>query len=188
MAQYNGYISVPHQTYQQWRDATYGNGYNVDYTYGNQCWDYCSLLYWQYGYTLITRAEGNGKAYMCWTNSTSRALNSRPPFIQISNLNDVKRGDIVVLNTTTPTGNGHIAFADEDYNGSGYIMLVGQNQGGFNGNVNQLKFGTYRFLGAFRNTNWSSSPTPPPPPTPKAKHKDKFPWAVALHHWSNFKH
>ena len=184
MAQHNGYISVPHQSYQQWRDATFGNGYNVDYAYGNQCWDYCSLLYYQYGYTLITRPQGNGKAYQCWT--ISRAINSRPPFISIYNLSEVKRGDIVVLNTTTPNGTGHIAFADEDYNGN-YMYLVGQNQGGYNGNVNRTRFYMpARFLGAFRNTNWETSPTPPTPTeTPTKKH---FPWAVAWHHWSNFKH
>lgn len=185
MAQYNGYIPVPHASYQQWRDATFGNGYNVDNKYGNQCWDYCSLLYWQYGFTLTTRVQGNGKAYMCWTNPTSRQLNSRPPFALVYNLSDVKRGDIVVLDTTTPSGNGHIAFADEDYNGSGYIYLVGENQGGYNGNVNRVRFATYRFLGAFRNTNWKESPTPP---TPAEEPKRHFPWAIALHHWSNFKH
>ena len=35
MAHYTGYISVPHASYQQWRDATLGNGYNVDYAFGD---------------------------------------------------------------------------------------------------------------------------------------------------------
>ena len=38
MAQYNRYVYVPHDTYQEFRDATLGNGYNVDNRYGNQCW------------------------------------------------------------------------------------------------------------------------------------------------------
>ena len=52
MAQVNGYVPVAHGSYNQWRAATLGNGYNVDFRYGNQCWDYCALLYWQYGLTL----------------------------------------------------------------------------------------------------------------------------------------
>lgn len=40
--------------------------------------------------------------------------------------------------------------------------------------------------------NWrkytGGTPTPQPQPTPTTKaRKDKFPWPIALHHWSNFK-
>ena len=65
MAQYNGYVTEPHATYQDWRDATLGNGYNVDGMYGNQCWDFCALLWWQYGLTLYTK-PGGGTAQDCW--------------------------------------------------------------------------------------------------------------------------
>ena len=40
MAQIDGYISIPHDSYDQFKQATLGNGYNVDGYYGNQCWDY----------------------------------------------------------------------------------------------------------------------------------------------------
>ena len=185
MAQYNGYVAVPHQSYNQWRQNTLGNGYNVDFSFGNQCWDYCALLYWQYGLTLET---GNGRAYGCWT--LRRQANSRSPFKAVEGVSNIKRGDIVVLNYGGGSSNGHIAFADEDYKGNGYINLLGQNQGGPNGNVNVTKWSTSRFLGIFRNTLWQSSPGPEPPtPTPTRKfRKNDFPWPVAWAHWDNFKH
>ena len=186
MAQYNGYRIIPHASYNQWRAQTFGNGYNVDYAYGNQCWDYCALLYYQYGLSLITKA-GGGYAFECWT--VSRNANARYPFVAVTGINNIKRGDIIVLNRTASNYAGHIAFADEDYNGSGYIWLVGQNQGGYNGNVNRTKFSVAPFLGIFRNTTWTHEPTPPTPtPTPSTTtKKDKFPWAIAWRHWPNFK-
>lgn len=183
MAQYNGYVAVPHGSYNQWRAATLGNGYNVDFMFGNQCWDFCALLYWQYGRTLITKPMG-GSAYECWT--ISRQANSRSPFVSIESVNNIKRGDIIVLNRGGRNTTGHIAFADEDYNGTNYVKLLGQNQGGVNGNVNVVNTSMTRFLGIFRNTNWRESPTPPTPTG--QKEKDKFPWPVAWAHWQNFKH
>ena len=189
MAQYNGYRFVPHDSYDQFRNATYGNGYNVDYQSGNQCWDYIALLYWQYGLFFVTRPSGNGSAYMCWT--ISRNINSQAPFVSIEGANNIRRGDILVFNKGGGSTNGHVAIADEDYNGSGYIYIVGENQGGYNGNVNRTKRSMTYFLGIFRNTRWTSSPTPPEPPTPTpsvGQKTRKFPWAIALHHWDNFKH
>ena len=89
MAQYNRYVAVAHATYQDFRNATLGNGYNVDQAYGNQCWDFCALLWWQYGLTLHTGPKG--WAYECWTSS--RALNAVPPFTQVTSVSDIKRGD-----------------------------------------------------------------------------------------------
>ena len=110
MAQFNGYVKVAHATYQQFRDATLGNGYNVDKAYGNQCWDFCALLWWQYGLTLHTGPKG--WASECWT--VSRTLNAVPPFTQVTSISDIKRGDCVVFKGTSNYPTGHIAFADED--------------------------------------------------------------------------
>lgn len=182
MAQYYGYRFVPHDSYNQFRQATMNNGYNVDYQWGNQCWDYGSLLYWQYGLTLQT---GNATAYSCWT--MRRQANSQGPFKAIEGKQNIRRGDMLVFNKGGGSTNGHVAFADEDYNGSGYIYIVGQNQGGYNGNVNRTKRSLTYFLGIFRNTRWTSSPTPPTPPTPepeKVTGKTKeFPWPIAWNYW-----
>ena len=76
MADYRGYRQVAHSSYDAWRAATIGNRYDVDYYPSSQpfqCWDYCALLYFQYGRTLRTKA-GGGTAADCW--NYSRQYNS----------------------------------------------------------------------------------------------------------------
>lgn len=171
MAQYNRYVYVPHDTYQEFRDATLGNGYNVDNTYGNQCWDFCALLYWQYGLTLITKA-GGGTAADCW--NVSRAANSVPPFISLEGKENIKRGDILVWNSNAFSTTGHIAFADEDYRGN-EINCLGQNQGqGSLAGSNITEISLNNFLGIFRNTNWQVKPKP-------TKNKKRFPFVLYSH-------
>lgn len=181
MAQFNGYVKVAHATYQQFRDATLGNGYNVDQAYGNQCWDFCALLWWQYG--LILHTGPKGWASECWTHSKS--LNAVFPFTQVTKVSEIKRGDCVVFKGTSNYPTGHIAFADEDYKeGMTRMNFLGQNQG--QGNLkpsNIANISLANFIGAFRNSNWIKAPEP----SPKEKKKNKFPWAVAWHHWDNFK-
>lgn len=174
MAQYNGYRPVPHGSYNEWRSATLGNGYNVDYYSGNQCWDYCALLYWQYGLTLITKA-GGGTAYDCW--AVSRAANTRSPFISLTGVSNIKRGDIII--TKSPRSRtGHICFADEDFRQSGdktRLWCVGQNQrGSASLPVTVDEISIAYFVGIFRNTKWQGSPTPPPSPVVYNKGKYNF--------------
>lgn len=184
MAQYRGYITIPCSTYDVWRAQTINNSYDVDYFPSwqpYQCWDYCALLYFQYGRILRTKA-GGGSAPDCWTYS--KAYNSQTPFVAVEGKENIKRGDIVILNYTGTMPDGHIAFADEDYNGTNYIRLLGQNQGG-TPLVNTMNYSLSSFLGVFRNTKWQSAPSPTPSPT--SDKKKKFPWAVAWAHWSNFR-
>ena len=180
MAQFNGYVKVAHATYQQFRDATLGNGYNVDKAYGNQCWDFCALLWWQYGLTLHTGPKG--WASECWT--VSRTLNAVPPFTQVTSISDIKRGDCVVFKGTSNYPTGHIAFADEDYkDGMPRMNFLGQNQG--QGRLNPSNIANIslaNFIGAFRNSNWATSK-----PSTKYEKKHKLPWAIAWQHWDNFK-
>lgn len=183
MAQINGYVSVAHDTYQQWRDATLGNGYNVDNAFGNQCWDICALLWWQYGLRLITRPGGNGNAEDCWL--ISKELNAVTPFIAVYGVENIKRGDVVVFAGTSSYPTGHIAFADQDYEtGMSRMNFLGQNQGGNTSTdpSNIALISLTNFLGIFRNVNWNQ-----PQPHPSESKKRKFPWPVAWHHWQNFK-
>lgn len=188
MAQFNGYVVVPHNTYDQWRHYTLGNGFNVDYSWGNQCWDLVALLYWQYGRTLITKPGGNGVAADCW--NVSRWANSKSPFISLTGKENIRRGDILVWNTSSQSSTGHIAFADMDYsqrNAKNQVRCLGQGQGS---NVTNLAWCGTNILGIFRNTKWDSTPSPTPVPVPAEApiRKDKFPWPVAWKHWRNFKH
>ena len=174
--QQNGYAIVPHGSYNDYRAYALSHGVNVDYSWGNQCWDICSLLWWQYGLSLKTGP--NHCAYECWT--VNRNYNAKSPFIQISRKEDVKRGDVVVFNKYGSFYTGHIAFADEDYHGN-YLKILGQNQGqgtssGTPSNIINKNMSS--FLGAFRNTKWQTTPPTPPTPTPSSDFGKKFPWVL----------
>ena len=130
MAFYTGYIDLPTSTYDAWKSAVNGNGYDADGYYGCQCWDLCAEFWYNLGFPRgypVTRTGGNGSAWMCWTYS--KDINKGDKFDLIYNLSDVKRGDVIVWDGTTSYPDGHIGFADEDYNGSGSIAVLGQNQG-----------------------------------------------------------
>ena len=182
MSQHNGYEQVPHASYDEFKAATINQGWNVDYSYGNQCYDLVSLLYWQYGLSLQT---GNGYAYSCWT--MRRNANSQPPFYAIEGKENIKRGDIIVWNRSAHSATGHIAFADEDFNGTNYINSFGQvpSLHGINGTAQVDNFSLTNFLGIFRNADWQTTP-PPPAPSGSTK-KSKFPWVTAWNYWPGFK-
>lgn len=181
--QVNGYVLIPHSSYGEWKLNTLNKGYNADGAYGNQCWDYLAELWYQYGLTLYTGPEGY--AYECWTVSRSR--NAVGPFTAIEGISNIKRGDIIVLSGISSLPAGHIAIADQDYQGGNYLQILGQHQGESQSaytsyvNVRNFEIGS-RFLGIFRNTEWVV--TPPPV---EDKKKKKFPYPVAWHHWQNFK-
>ena len=179
MAQYYGGVSIPHDTWDAFKNATMGNGYDYDMFYGNQCWDYCQELWFQYG--MFLNLGPNGYAYEAWT--VAKAQNLGQQFEEVDNLADVKKGDCLVWSAAFAQPTGHISFADEDYDGSGYIWSVGQNQESPSATVghpvtrDHFYIAPY-FLGAFRNKEWV--PTPPPPPEEEEK---KFPWPIAWQYW-----
>lgn len=151
---------VPHDTYDAFRNAVMGNGYDLDGRYSYQCWDGACLLWQQIGRWLYT---GNGCASGCWT--LERDKNAGNDFDLVYEKNQIKRGDVVVFSCGQY---GHIGYADEDYNGSDYIRLLGQNQSA------DMKFcvinmGLGTFLGAFRFKQWEKTPAPTPTPTPTTK-------------------
>lgn len=152
------YYSVPHDTYDNFRNNILGKGFDLDGCYGYQCWDGACLLWQQIGRWLVT---GNGAAKGCW--DLKRNENAGNDFELITNKNQIKRGDVVVFSCGQF---GHIGFADEDYNGNSYIRLLGQNQS------SDMKFCVINmslatFLGAFRFKAWKKvEPTPTPTPAP----------------------
>lgn len=174
-------------SYQAFREQVLDNYIDMDNYAGAQCWDGVDAVYEKLGYYLITRPEGNGSAYMCWT--ISKDANTHPPTLtQVTRIEDLKRGDMIVFNRNVGWvgADGHIAFADEDYtDGLLSIKCLGQNQyggtpvpsGGSAFNISEISL--LGFLGAFRYDEWQQ-PTPPPKPTVK---KRKFPWVVAWNNW-----
>lgn len=140
-------------TYDAFRNDVMGKGYDIDGSWGWQCWDGCALFWQQLGLRLLT---GNGCAYGCWT--LNRDTNAVDQFTVITDKTQILRGDVLVFRTGEF---GHIGFADEDYRGGNSIRLLGQNQGGVAGpnggaafNVINMSMAT--FLGAFRYKGWSS--------------------------------
>lgn len=176
-AQVNGYWNLNnhlYDTYDHWREYCLSHGINVDFSYGNQCWDVCAMLWHQYNLRLET---GNGYAYGCWVYK--RDVNARFPFTKIETRTGIKRGDCVVFAPSGLNYTGHIAFADEDYNGSDYMNFLGQNQGqGISSGTpsNIVRLNIRPFLGAFRNSKWQSvAPIPPIKTKPVEK---RFPWVI----------
>lgn len=168
-------------SYQAFRDQMDGNWVDVDGYYGAQCWDGCAVLWTKLGWDLQTQPGGNGSAYQCWT--VSRDYNTHPPTItQVTRLEDLRRGDVVVIkpNTGWTGSDGHIAYCDENMlGGELYIPIFGQNQGGTpvpaGGAVFNLgRIPSSAFLGAFRYDAWQR----PVPPTPTEEKKHKFPWFI----------
>lgn len=174
----SGYVDVPHSTYEEWKNNTIGNEYDLDGSYGCQCWDYASLFWRNIGFPAgYPLTGGLHYAYQCWTASRiqNSAYNGTTYFDLIEGIANVKQGDILVLNGTPSNPPGHITFADEDYDGSGYIWCIGQNQGGppspSGGTaVTRNHLGVSDFLGAFRYRGWGG-PTPPPPSSTKKNFK-----------------
>ena len=175
------YVSIPHSTYDEWRSNTIGVAYNPDHFAGAQCWDYIAELYFNLGFgTGYPHTGPNLAAYECWTVSRYQNLGTQSigqKFELVELLATVKRGDIVVLNQGRFPGDttGHIAFADEDYDGSGQMWLLGQNQVNPNPTtgspVARTRMSVTAFLGAFRNKEWQTTPTP-------TTQKSKFPWVL----------
>ena len=173
--QVNGLVYIGNNnfdTYDHWRSYCLTHGIDTDYFANNQCFDVPALLWYQYGLRLITRPQGNGSAYMCWT--ISKDANAQPPFIAVEGVENIKRGDCIVFNRSPRHSAGHIGFADADYadrvysKGAWRIPTLGQNQGQGTGwwtPSNIVNQNLVDFLGIFRNTNWTS--TPPTPPTPE---------------------
>ena len=187
-------IVVPIDSYDNFRStvlarAAQNDGYDVDNAYGFQCWDLAAELWMNMpefsGQGLYPQTGPNYAAEECWT--VSRDVNAGSSFDLIYDYSQVKRGDCVVISSSPISTTGHIAFADEDYNGSNMMNLLGQNQVdpspvyGHIPTVTNVDVGTY-FLGAFRNKQWL-----PTPPTPSFARSDHFPWVLLRNRLQNMR-
>lgn len=160
---YSDYTKVNVDSYQSFRNSVLGNYYNTDGDHGAQCWDGANILWLRaIGRGLQT---GNGYANGCW--NLRRTQNAGTEFELITNISSVQRGDVVVFSEAQPTG--HIAFADENYNGSGKLSVLGQNQtnrskvtsydsdgGCWEGPFTVSSWNVSSFLGAFRYKGWNN--------------------------------
>lgn len=154
MATYKGQVKVDISSYDNFKNATNGNGYDVDGYYGCQCYDLGSLFWlnackrW-----LRTAAKDGGVKGGASGIWGARDVNNQGEFELITDINALKRGDIIITNNGQY---GHICFLDEENT----TKVFGQNQGGSNGEMPKAackvinwNFKKY-FLGAFRYKKW----------------------------------
>lgn len=186
MAKYTGYVDVAHASYAEWKNATLNNGYDIDGSYGCQCWDFASLFWrnvgFPAGYPRITQSS----AYTMWALRNENIIyNGTQYFDLIYNLTDIKQGDIIVYNYTPANPYGHVGFADLDYaswtpdpSQPYEFPILSENNGGApdpdgGAYVNVHGYDIRLFLGAFRYRGWQQ----PAPPTPITE-RSKFPFVL----------
>lgn len=158
-------------TFQMFIDST--NNQTIG---SGECWDYINLLWTHLGSRYYTYppsdpSSTNHGVKWGWLNAEARGANTITHLVQVVNLNDVKKGDIVV---TSGGEFGHAGFADEDYNGSGYLQLYSQNYNGRR-SVGRDNNDMSTFAGAWRYDQWNNTP---PGPTPLRLTSKKFPWVL----------
>ena len=178
MAHYNGYVTLPTGSYEAFRDAVNGNSYDADGIAGCQCVDLSKELNYNLGYSSpYYDTGGTGYAWGGWTVDSARAFNAGTSYTLVTRVQDIKKGDMIVMDATTLNPAGHVTFANEDYNGTMTLSCLGQNQGGTPApgggtTVNIANLGLGEFLGAFRLTAWQ------PGPTPTGDSNKRFPWVL----------
>lgn len=164
------YVYAPTDTYQQFKDYTYGKCWNIDGFAGAQCWDLSSLH--AMNYTKDKRVFstcGTGAAKDMWT---CKEVNAGTEYDLVFNVNELKVGDIAVFSGGTWGHTGIIAGPVIN----GYVALLGQNQGGascYGGGAatNIINISVKNFLGAFRPKTYEN-PTPTPTPISKCESWD----------------
>lgn len=162
--------------------AAQGLGYDYDGYYGYQCWDLGANWYGMAGKAFQTKNSYTGaggedsSVFTTWTYQPAFENNSSYPFIAVTDINQIKRGDMIIWNKGRYSWDttGHNAFADEDYvAGMTTIRVLGQNQqdaSATQGHIPTLNnLTTNMILGAFRYIPWNGSgPGPGPDPGPVA--------------------
>ena len=111
-------------SYSEFKAQVLGKGYDIDGSYGFQCWDgyakYCQYLGVPFANCTVT-----GYVRDIWEQ---RQANSTLNYFD--EVSDLQEGDVVVFKVVSGwTPYSHIAIFDSDA-GGGYGWFLGQNQGG----------------------------------------------------------
>ena len=186
MAKYTGYVTIPHGTYTEWRNAVNGNFYDADELYGCQCMDLTMEFWYNVGFPQAYPHTSTGNADGVWSRrSENISYLGTTYFDLVERVEDIKRGDVICYGTSPY---GHIGFANIDYIDwqpdpeSPYeFPILSQNNGGTpdpsgGTSVNLAGYDIRYFQGAFRYREWNT--TPPVPPTPGMNGRTNFPWVL----------
>lgn len=134
-------------TPQQWYNMTYGQGYNVDGAYGNQCWDYFAYFVKYFGLGLNTHCANSGYVGDLWDLRNTYGYSKHFEFITSSA--KLQNGDWVIW----PYGSSSCPWSHVAMYWNG--QAVGQNQGG-RMYVCTTNIAFSQMAGAFRWKGWSS--------------------------------
>ena len=160
------FIYAPTDTYIHFKDYTFGKCWNVDGSFGAQCWDLSSLH--SMNYTANNRVFstcGTGAAKGMWA---CKEQNAGSEYSLVYNIGNLGLGDIAVFDGGTW---GHTCLIAGPVN-NGYVACLGQNQGGKScpgggAATNIVNISLKNFLGAFHpKTYVDPEPEPTPTPTP----------------------
>lgn len=187
MATYYGYVTIAHGTYDEWKNATNGNGYNFDSQYGCQCYDLAVEFWWNVGFPPGYPIIDQSSAYRMWDyRNQNVSYNGVTYFDLIYNVTDIKRGDIIVFNYSPDNIYGHVGWADVDYanwvpdpNEPNEFPVLSQNNGGTpdpqgGTTTNVHGYDITLFLGAFRYRGWETTPVY----GSGSKSTHRFPWVI----------
>lgn len=171
-------VVVDVSSYEAFKAAILGHGFDVDGIAGYQCVDIPKELTGSAGRSSpYWRSGPDGLAYEAWTDIDSRNYNVGDLFTPIYNKADVRKGDVIILDRGRYSGDitGHVGLADSDWNANTTsAVILGQNQVDPNpttGHITTLtSMSVVKFLGAFRFKTWVG----PTPPTPARKKKHSW--------------
>ena len=159
------YIYAPTDTYQHFKDYTIGKCWDVDGSWGAQCWDLSSLHAMNYtNDRRVFSTCGTGAAKGMWA---CKEQNAGTEYDLVYNIGNLKVGDIAVFGGGTWGHTGIIAGPVVN----GYVALLGQNQGGAacsggGAATNIINMSLKDFLGAFHPKTYVDPTPPEPTPTP----------------------
>lgn len=136
-------IEMP--SYNEFYNLVVGKGFDIDHSFGNQCWDGYAK-YCQYLGIPIEHCTQSGYVKDIWNlRKTNGILNV------CDEVHVMQQGDIAVFKEVPEwTPKSHIAIFHADIDGT-YGWFLGQNQGAYNGVFNLVKLPYYAtFDTAFR--------------------------------------
>ena len=187
MAYYHGYVTIPHQTYAEWKQEVLNNFYDADQIFNYQCMDLVMEFWWNVGFPQAYPHTSTGNADGVWSKRAENlSYGGTTYFETVLSKESIKKGDIICYSTSPY---GHIGFADIDYDAwtpdpdNPYeFPILSQNNGGLpdpsgTSAVNVAGYDIRDFQGAFRYIPWNT--TPPTPPHPVAgRGRTNFPWVL----------
>lgn len=159
------YIYAPTDTYEHFKDYTIGKCWNVDGSFGAQCWDLSSLHAMNYTNDKRTFSTcGTGAAKGMWA---CKEQNAGTEYSLVYDVYKTKVGDIAVWEGGTW---GHTCVIAGPVK-NGYVACLGQNQGGSacpggGAATNIINLSIKGFLGAFHPKTYVDPTPPEPKPTP----------------------